>query len=399
MHVDPASRTADVVILGAGGAGLLCAREAGLRGRSVLVLDHAERIGRKILISGGGRCNFTNLGAEPGRYSSRNPRFCASALARFSPQDFIALVEAHGIAYHEKKLGQLFCDGSASQIVELLVQECEAAGARLVQGCRVNSVRKIGDAFRLETSAGTFSCAALVVATGGLSITKIGATGLGHLLAKQFGLAVIEPEPALVGLRWGPRDLVQWGDLTGVAVPDCVVRSGKTSFREAVLVTHTGLSGPAILQISLYWQNGEPLAIDTLPGVDVADWLSTARQHRGTATLGDLCAEKLPKRFAARYAILHLPEGPVARMSDGMLADVEATLHGWTVTPAATEGWEKAEVTRGGVDTAELSSKTMEARKVPGLHFIGEVVDVTGWLGGYNFQWAWASGAAAGRAV
>ncbi len=389
----------DVAVLGAGGAGLLCAREAGLRGRKVVVLDHAERIGRKILVSGGGRCNFTNLGAAPDRYVSRNPRFCVSALSRYTPQDFIALVEDHGIAYHEKKLGQLFCDRSASQIVDLLVAECARAGATLVQGCRVNSVRRTAGGFRLETSAGVFASDALVVATGGLSITKTGATGLGHLLARQFGLAVVEPEPALVGLRWAPPDLVQWADLAGVAVPDCEVRCGSAAFREAVLLTHTGLSGPAILQASLYWHPGEPLVIDLVPDLDVRAWLAAARAARGTAPVPELLADKLPRRFAARFGILKMPAEPVARLSDAALDGIAERLHRWTVVPAATEGWEKAEVTRGGVDTAELSSKTMEAVKVPGLYFIGEVVDVTGWLGGYNFQWAWASGAAAGRAA
>lgn len=389
----------DVIILGAGGAGMFCALTAARRGRSVLLIDHADRIGRKILISGGGRCNFTNREVVPERYVSRNPDFCRGALAGFTPDDFIALVERHGIAYHEKKLGQLFCDETADRIVAMLKKEGDDAGVQWQTATTVTGVRRDAGGFTVETVKGARAAKALVVATGGPSVPSTGATGFGYAVAKQFGLDVIEPEPALVGLRWPEADRKVWADLSGVSVPDAVVTCGKTSFREAVLLTHTGLSGPAILQVSLYWTAGTPIGINLLPGEDVWAGLARVKRQEGSVTLAEFLAERLPKRFAVRFADRHLPPGPVARLSDAELAGAARTIHGWRLTPAMTEGWGRAEVARGGVDTAGLSSRTMEARTVPGLYFIGEVIDVTGWLGGYNFHWAWASAHAAGQAV
>ncbi len=391
--------TADVAIIGAGGAGMFCALTAARRGRKVLLIDHSDRIGRKILISGGGRCNFTNLHATPDDYVGAHPDFCRSALAGFTPADFIALVEQHGIPYHEKKLGQLFCDGTADAIVTMLRKECNDAGVEWLTGTPVTAIGREAGGFRLTTAKGTRTAGALVVATGGPSVPKTGATGFGYAIAKQFGLTVVEPEPALVGLRWPDADRAAWADLTGVAIPDAQVKCGKASFREAVLLTHTGLSGPAILQASLYWHHGQPIEINLLPDVDVWARLTAVKGQDGSATLGEVLAERLPKRFAARFAEKLLPAGPVARLSEAALAAAARVVGGWSITPAITEGWGRAEVARGGVDTAELSSKTLEARNVPGLYFIGEVVDVTGRLGGFNFQWAWASAHAAGRAV
>lgn len=365
----------DVVIAGAGAAGLLCAAEAVKRGRRVAVLERNAAPGRKILISGGGRCNFTNLHTTAANFLSANPHFAKSALARYTPADFIRLVEKHGIRYHEKKLGQLFCDGSAREIVRMLVAEC--AGADLVTNCRIAGVRRSAE-FELATSEGEFRAPVLVVATGGLSIPKIGATGFGLDLARQFGLRVMPVRPALVPLTFDGDGRAAFADLAGVAA-DVVASLGPARFAERMLFTHRGLSGPAILQISSYWDGRAPVTIDLLPGIDFAQALA----ERPRAAPRNVLAEFLPKRLADRWWELH----------------GGADIHAWGVRPSGTEGFDKAEVMAGGVDTAELSSKTMEARRVPGLFFIGETVDVTGHLGGFNFQWAWASGYAAGQAV
>ncbi len=385
----------DMVVIGGGAAGLMCAFVAGRRGRRVVVLEHNERVGRKIEISGGGRCNFTNTGTTAKNFLSGNPHFAKSALARYTPSDFVALVERHGIRYHEKKLGQLFCDGSSRQIIGMLLAECEAAGVRVVTGCRVSEVER-GERFRLKTGRGEFEAESLVVATGGLSIPKLGATDFGYRLARQFGLAVVRPEPALVPLTLAPRDLALFQPLSGVSV-SAVVRLGPAEFAENVLVTHRGLSGPAVLQISSYWSRGEEISIDLLPGTDARELLAARR--RGGAELSTALGQHLPKRFAQVWCELFAPPRPLRAYTDAEVEAVAARLHDWRVSPAGTEGFQKAEVTRGGVHTDELSSKTMEARRVPGLYFVGEVVDVTGHLGGYNFQWAWASGNAAGQYV
>lgn len=387
----------DVIVIGAGGAGLMCALQAARRGRKVLALDHAPKIGKKILISGGGRCNFTNLHASPANFVSHNPHFCKSALARFTPDDFIQMVKDHDIPFHEKKLGQLFCDRSARDIVAMLVQDCEKAGVTFQLDCLVQAVTK-SDRFLLDTSQGSFSSESLVIATGGPSVPDTGATDFGYGLAKQFGLALVEPEPALVGLTWNESDLRSFGDLAGVSA-ETVVTCRQASFRENILFTHRGLSGPAILQASLYWHQGDPITINLSPDLDLPTWFLEAKRLGDKAELKTLLASRLPKRLADKCCDLYLPSKPLVQLADKALASFADRLHRWSVTPSGTEGFKKAEVTRGGVDTDELSSKTMEAKKVPGLYFIGEVVDVTGQLGGYNFQWAWASGFAAGQAV
>ncbi len=385
----------DVIVIGGGAAGLLCAFVAGGRGRRVVVLEHNERVGRKIEISGGGRCNFTNVNTAASNFISRNPHFAKSALARYTPADFVALVERHRIRHHEKKLGQLFCDEGSRQIIEMLLAECDAAGVRVVNGCRVVSVSR-DDLFRVKTSRGEFASESLVVATGGLSIPKLGATDFGYRLARQFGLKVVQPEPALVPLTLAPRDLASFQPLSGVSVP-ASVRCGGAEFAENVLVTHRGLSGPAVLQISSYWTRGLELSVDLLPGEDARALL----EHRRAAgaELHTALGQHLPKRFAQVWAELFAPARPLRAYTDAELDAVATRLHDWRIRPAGTEGFQKAEVTRGGVSTDELSSKTMESRGVPGLYFIGEVVDVTGHLGGYNFQWAWASAHAAGQFV
>jgi predicted Rossmann fold flavoprotein len=384
---------ADVIVIGGGAAGLMCAFVAGRRGRRVVVLENNERVGRKIEISGGGRCNFTNTGTTAGNFISRNPHFAKSALARYTPADFVALVERHRIRYHEKKLGQLFCDESSQQIIEMLLAECEAAGVRVLTGCRVEEVSK-DEVFRVRTSRGELRSESLVVATGGLSIPKLGATDFGYRLARQFGLKVVQPEPALVPLTLAPRDLASFQPLSGVSVP-AVVRCGGAEFAENVLVTHRGLSGPAVLQISSYWSRGLELSVDLLPGEDARTLLE--RKRAAGAELHTALGAHLPKRFAQVWAELFAPPRPLRAYTDAEVERVAALLHDWRIKPAGTEGFQKAEVTRGGVSTDELSSKTLEARRVHGLYLIGEVVDVTGHLGGYNFQWAWASGHAAGQ--
>ena len=385
----------DVIVVGAGAAGLMCAAEAGKRGRSVLVLEHAERPGKKILISGGGRCNFTNLHAAPENYLSANPDFCKSALARYTPADFIRLVDQHGIAWHEKKLGQLFCDHSSRLIVEMLLQECEAARLELRLNCRVNTVRRNGG-FELDTSLGAFECDSLVIATGGLSFPKLGATDFGYRIAEQFGLRLVPPQPGLVPLTFGDAGQRAFSELSGISV-DAKVTAGGASFREHLLFTHRGLSGPAILQISNYLAGGEAVALDLLPDQPARELLLA---ERGTnKELKTVLGQVLPQRFAQQWCAACAPSKPMNRYTPPELEEIARRLHRWEIMPAGTEGYAKAEVTRGGVDTAGLSSKTMEARSVGGLYFIGEVVDVTGWLGGYNFQWAWASGHAAGQFV
>ncbi len=385
----------DVIVIGAGGAGMMCAIHAARRGRKVVLLDHSDRIGRKILISGGGRCNFTNIDAGPDNYVSNNAHFCKSALARYTPSDFIALVRQHRIAYHEKKLGQLFCDGSAQSIVDLLVTECQKAKAEFRLGCKIKSVRKDGR-FLVETSHGRFSGNSLVVATGGLSVPQTGATGFGYDLARQFGLSIIDLRPALDGFNLTDKQLREFTELSGVSL-DTIVTCNEASFRENILITHKGLSGPASLQASLYWNPGDAISVDLLPDFDAYQWLSSKAKEGTKAHLKNVLSERLPKRFAEKFSELYLTDLPVVRISPKNLEIIATQLHGWRIVPAGTVGYRKAEVTRGGVDTDELSSKTMESKKVPGLFFVGEVVDVTGWLGGYNFQWAWSSGYAAGE--
>ena len=377
----------DVVIAGAGAAGLMCAIRAGQRGRRVLLLDHAENVGKKILISGGGRCNFTNRDSRPEAFLSANPHFCKSALARYTQHDFIALVEKHGIAWHEKTLGQLFCDGSARQIVAMLLAEADAVGVDVRVAHRITGIEK-SDRFTVRTDHGDFDAASVVLATGGLSIPKMGATGFAHDIARRFGLAVTETRPGLVPFT------ARVPDIAGVSL-DVVASLGRTRFREAMLFTHRGLSGPAILQISSYWHPGQEITVDLLPDSDAATFLKGRKRLRPKAELRNIVGDLMPDRLAQALA----PEGVIGERRDKDLETLAAELKAWHVTPTGTEGYAKAEVTVGGIDTDELSSRTMEAKKVPGLFAIGEAVDVTGWLGGYNFQWAWSSGWVAGEAV
>jgi predicted Rossmann fold flavoprotein len=388
----------DAVILGAGAAGLMCAIEAGKRGRRVAVLERAERPGKKILISGGGRCNFTNMHCGPENFLSANPHFAKSALARYTPADFIALVEKHRIPYHEKTLGQLFCDRSANEITHMLEEECRAAGVKIFLNVRIRDVRRTDD-FLVRADADEFHAPALVVATGGLSIPKMGATSFGYDLARQFGLKIQKMRPALVPLVFGAADRDRYCDLAGVSA-EVVVGFGEQRFRESMLITHRGLSGPAILQISSYWDRGKPVRLDLAPGLDVTAALRDG-DVRNIAAARAAFQGVLPKRFATRWLELHAPAAKASKdtWSKQELDELERRVHEWVLVPADTEGYAKAEVTAGGVDTDEISSKTMESSKVRGLFFIGEVVDVTGQLGGLNFQWAWASGSAAGRAV
>ena len=382
----------NTIIIGAGAAGLMCAIEAGKRGRKVLVLEHAEKIGKKILISGGGRCNFTNLDVKPENFLSNNPHFCKSALARYTPQDFIALVEKHGIKYHEKKLGQLFCDGSAKEIVQMLQQECVQAGVEINVDCTVNEIQR-NEGFDIKTTVGDFSTESLVIASGGISIPQMGATDFGYKIAKQFGLKLTRTVPGLVPFVLPDET---YSELSGLSVDSVVTCSG-ISFRENILFTHKGLSGPAILQISSYWNDGGEVTIDLLPGTDVEQLIKEHKQNK--TELVNILAKFFPKRFAEKWCELNFASKPANRITEKEISAISELLHSWRLVPKGTEGFGKAEVTKGGIDTNELSSKTMEAKKVSGLYFIGEVVDVTGWLGGYNFQWAWASGFAAGQYV
>ena len=425
----PDARSFDGVVLGAGAAGMMCALEAGRRGRRVLLLDHGDKVGRKILISGGGRCNFTNLHARAENFLSENPHFAKSALARFTPKDFIALVEKHGIAYHEKTLGQLFCDGSAQQMVGMLERECAEAGVETRCGVSVESVqphprpeglRVSGPpGFFVETSAGSFVCEAVVVATGGLSIPKMGATGFAYELARQFGHVIVEPRPGLVPLVFALEDAERWCDLAGLSTE--VVASAKEQlrtqrtpredakgamgrgrtppqFREKLLITHRGVSGPAVLQASSYWRPGGEVRFDLAPGAEVFAPLRAQVSGRDWNSAYAALRAVLPTRLAERWIRLRAQES-AGDWTNAGLARLEAELHAWTLRPAGSEGFAKAEVTAGGVDTRELDARTMQSLRVPGLYFIGEAVDVTGWLGGYNFQWAWASAVACGRAI
>jgi predicted Rossmann fold flavoprotein len=384
----------DAIILGAGGAGLMCAAVASQRGRNVLVIDHAPEPGRKILISGGGRCNFTNIGAAPDRYLSANPHFARSALSRYTAQDFLALVEKHGIAWHEKTLGQLFCDGSARQIVAMLLGEC--AGATIRCNAPIRSVEHDGARFRVAAGETEAEAPSLVIATGGPSIPKLGATGFAYELAKRFGLKLVEPRPALVPLTLGEEEAL-FRSLSGVAAP-VGANCGGASFREAALFTHKGMSGPAILQVSSYWRHGQAVVIDFLPQA-ARGWLREAKRQRPRARLSTVLGEQLPARLADALAERIGIAAELGNAPDKALSTAEQRLSNWCFEPNGTEGFAKAEVTVGGISTAELSQQTMQARKVTGLYVIGEAVDVTGWLGGYNFQWAWASGVAAGQAL
>ncbi|HKO46061.1 MAG TPA: NAD(P)/FAD-dependent oxidoreductase [Pyrinomonadaceae bacterium] len=385
----------DVIVIGGGAAGLFCAIEAGKRGRKVIVLEHAERVGKKIGISGGGRCNFTNIHTTSENFVSANPYFCKSALARYTPTDFIALVQKHNIGFHEKKLGQLFCNEGSGRIIDMLLNECSDAGVEVLCRSTVRSIAK-REQFEVELGDRTLLSQSLVLATGGLSIAPLGATDFGYRLARQFGLKIEETKPGLVPLTLTREVLQQLSPLSGVSV-DASVRSNGKEFRENVLVTHRGLSGPAILQISSYWKPGLPIEIDLLPDQDA---LKLLREHETSETsLAKLLSQFLPKRFAQAWCELNFPSKPLNQYTPRQLSETATKLHHWSVIPSGTEGYKKAEVTSGGVSTDELSSKTMEARNVAGLYFIGEVVDVTGQLGGYNFQWAWASGFAAGQYV
>lgn len=388
-----------MLVIGAGAAGLMCAIAAGQRGRQVLVVDHANKVGKKILMSGGGRCNFTNTGTTPASYLSANPHFAKSALARYTPADFIELVEKHRIAYHEKELGQLFCDESSKLIVRMLLDECTQAGVRIETSCGVERVSKSEEGFSVRTAHGEVHAASLVVATGGLSIPSMGATGFGYELARQFGHQVLPTRAGLVPLTLSGKHQERYQDLAGVALPQVSARVGKHSFRAGLLFTHRGISGPSILQISSYWQPGDDLRIDLLPELDMADWLNAQRVARPAMELKNVLADALPKRLAQRLCELWFESRPMKQYREAELSQIAVQLHDWPIVASGTEGYRTAEVTLGGVDTDGLSSSTMQSKLVPGLYFIGEVVDVTGWLGGYNFQWAWASGQAAGQVV
>ncbi len=386
----------DVIVLGAGAAGLFAAIEAARRGRRVLVVDHAKAAGEKIRISGGGRCNFTNLGVTPERFISRNPRFAVSALKRYSARDFIARVDAAGISWHEKTLGQLFCDGSAMQIVQMLLRDLAAAGGELWLGCALGEVRRGTDGFAVETARGVVAAQSVIVATGGKSIPKMGATGYGYRLAESFGLPLVETRPGLVPLTFAAQELDWMVPLAGVAAP-ARVECGKAGFDEAVLFTHRGLSGPAVLQVSSYWREGEAIRLNLAPGQDVAGWLRAEKQAAGRAMLRTALARIMPEKLARHVEASAGVTGPMAEMGRATLERVAEMVTGWRLVPVGSEGYRTAEVTVGGVDTDALDGRTMQARGVPGLYFVGEVVDVTGWLGGYNFQWAWSSGWAAGQ--
>ena len=390
----------DVIIIGAGAAGLMCALTAGYRGRNVLLLDNARQLGRKILISGGGRCNFTNQNVEPAAYLCRNGHFVKSALARYSQWDFIGMVERHGIEYHEKTLGQLFCNESAKDIVAMLTTECGWAGVNIQLRTEVLEITKQDQGFALETSEGAYQCDSLVIATGGLSMPRLGATPFGYKVAEQFGLKVLPTTAGLVAFTLQPEDKKRFQDLSGIAVPVVATAQCGRQFKEALLFTHRGLSGPAVLQISSYWKPGEKVCFNLLPDTDFVNWCNTVTQESPKLSLKNALSRLLPKRLVERLVELGaLPDKNLNQLGKGETLQIADYLHQWQIVPNGTEGYRTAEVTLGGVDTDELSSKTMEAKKVPGLYFIGEVMDVSGWLGGYNFQWAWSSGYAAGELV
>ncbi len=396
--MNPSTGEYDAIILGAGAAGLMCAIAAGNRGKRVLLIEHNDAVGKKIRISGGGRCNFTNLDTGPERFISNNPKFCHSALSRYTPADFVAFVERHGIAYHEKKLGQLFCDGSAQAIIDALLRDCAAAQVDIWLECSIRDVEKSEEGYAVYTSKGIFRAPALVIATGGLSIPKLGATDFGYRLAKKFGIELVPCAPGLVPFTLTKADLKRFADLSGIAF-DAVVSCAAMEFEESVLITHRGLSGPAILQISSYWELDMPIDIDLFPGAMLDEELQRAKRASPATLARTFLGSRLSARFAQRLCEWRGWSRTLGETSDDDLRAMASALRNWRVEPSGTEGYAKAEVTRGGVDTRGLSPKTMESRTVPGLYFIGEVTDVTGWLGGYNFQWAWASGVAAGRAV
>jgi predicted Rossmann fold flavoprotein len=386
----------DILVIGAGAAGLMCGIESGRRGRKVLVIDHADKPAEKIRISGGGRCNFTNRDASPKQFLSQNPYFCVSALKRFTARDFIARVDAKGIAWHEKTLGQLFCDGSAKQIIDMLLEDLAAAGGELRLNIEPGTVRREGDGFVVETSAGPIACRSLVIATGGKSIPKMGSSGFAYEIAEQFGLKIVEPRPALVPFTFASPAIEPIAELAGLSV-EARASCGKTAFDEGMLFTHRGLSGPSILQISSYWREGEEVVIDLARGRNVFEELKLRRKDQPRLQLDNALAAIVPKRLADQIAGRTFQTARLADLSDVKLRTVAEAVNAWRVKPFGTEGWRTAEVTIGGVDTDGLSSQTMEAKAAPGLYFVGECVDVTGWLGGYNFQWAWSSGWAAGQ--
>lgn len=391
-------RNSDVIVIGAGAAGMMCAIRAAQRGRTVIVLDHARSPGEKIRISGGGRCNFTNINTGPKSFLSANPHFCKSALARFTPSDLIAMVDRHRIAWHEKTLGQLFCDDSAKDIIRMLLDEMQAAGAALHLRTEIVDVEKSGEGFRIFTSEGAYECRSLVMATGGKSIPKMGATGFAYRIAEQFGLPMVETRPGLVPLTLDQTTLESLSELSGISAP-AEIRHGKTAFREALLFTHRGLSGPAILQISSYWREGDDIAVDIEPDIDLLEHLKAAKKANGRQSAQTALAEILPKRLAQYLTEREGIAGHMADLSDKVLLRLVDAVQNWKIKPSGSEGYRTAEVTLGGIDTAALDSRTMAAKGVPGLYFIGECVDVTGWLGGYNFQWAWASGFVAGESL
>ncbi|MEO5626208.1 MAG: NAD(P)/FAD-dependent oxidoreductase [Dokdonella sp.] len=388
----------DALIVGGGAAGLMCAIAAGRRGKRVLVVEHANRVGKKILMSGGGRCNFTNTGTSFENFLCTNPHFCKSALARFRPADFIAMVERHGIAYHEKELGQLFCDDSSKQIVRMLLDECDAARVRIETSCTIERVRHGDTGFHVDSARGQFNAPALVVASGGLSIPSMGASGFGYELGRQFGHRVLPTRAGLVPLTLSGKHQERLADLAGVALP-VEARCNGVTFRNFMLITHRGISGPAILQISSYWNPGDDLRLDLLPDSDAFAWLRAQQSERPASELRTVLSERIPKRFAQRLCEVWLASKPMRQLREAELREMATLLSDWPLVASGSEGYRTAEVTLGGIDTDELSSSTMQSKRVPGLYFIGEVVDVTGWLGGYNFQWAWASGHACGEAL
>lgn len=390
--------SSQVVIIGAGAAGLMCAITAAQRGRKVTVLDHANKVGKKILMSGGGRCNFTNLWVEPENFLSGNKHFCKSALSRYTQYDFIALMEKHGLAFHEKAKGQLFCDNKAKDLLNILLTECDSAGVAIHTHTTIKTIKSVPSGFLLTTSQGEFAAESVVVATGGLSIPTMGATGFGYDIARQFGLRVTECAAALVPFTLAPKDLAPLEGLSGVSMPVTVSCNG-TNFNEDMLITHKGLSGPAILQISNYWHPGDAVTIDLLPNKNLSELWQDWREQGIKAELKNMLAEHLPKRFVQAWLEQYSGSKPVQQYTPEEIANLDNQLHNWTLIPAGTEGYRTAEVTRGGVNTDDVSSKTFEAKAVPGLYFVGEVLDVTGWLGGFNFQWAWASGYCAGLYV
>lgn len=397
MPLNPNNSEFDVIVIGAGAAGMMCAMTAGARGRRVLLLDNAHKVGKKILISGGGRCNFTNMHTKAENFISANKHFCKSALARYTQQDFVDLVNKHQISWHEKALGQLFCDGPAKAIVEMLVQECEDVNVDIRLLHTITDVTR-EDGYIVKSDHGTFRAESLVLATGGLSIPKMGATNFTHRIAKKFGLDLINVRPGLVPLTLSSDDLTLMQPLSGVSM-ECVATSGKTKFREAMLLTHRGLSGPAILQVSSYWREDEDIILDILPDTNATEYLLNQKRDGAKSKPKNVLSNLLVARLATALAEAHLPDRPISEISDKELRRLGDMLNRWVLTPAGSEGYAKAEVTLGGVDTAGLSSKTMEAKDVPGLFIIGEAVDVTGWLGGYNFQWAWSSAYVAGEAA